>query len=182
MTAPIDPKNLERIVTEVAREVLGARRRSLPLPARDRIAIGSDHSGYRLKVQLARYLREDLGYEIEDCGTHGEAPVDYPDIARAVAERIRSGVCSRGVLIDAAGIGSTMAANKVRGIRCALCHDEATARNGRLHNDANVLALGARVVNAGYARTIVRTFLRTEFEGGRHARRVEKIMRLEEET
>ncbi len=180
-------EQLEKLVEGVAREILArhetkARESSGPAPAeRRRIAVGSDHSGFRLKQQLIAYLSEELGYDVDDCGAPSEEAVDYPDIARAVADRVRRGACSRGILIDAAGIGSSMAANKVPGIRCALCHDEMTVKNSRLHNDANVLALGSRVVNPGFARTLVRRWLMTPFEGGRHARRVEKIMRLETE-
>jgi ribose 5-phosphate isomerase B len=105
--------------------------------------------------------------------------VDYPDYAAAVAREVAAGRCARGIVIDAAGIGSTMAANKVDGARCALCHDDATVRNAREHNDANLLALGARVVNRGLAVRMVRLFLTTPFGGGRHERRVRKIMALE---
>ena len=144
-----------------------------------RVAIGSDHGGFALKEILKRYLVEELGYEVRDCGTHSTDAVDYPDFAAAVAREIASGRCARGVVIDAAGIGSTMAANKVQGARCALCHDDATVMNAREHNDANILALGSRVVNRGLASSMVRLFLGTAFGGGRHERRVQKIMALE---
>ncbi len=145
-----------------------------------RVAIGADHAAYRYKVSLMEWMREELaGVSVLDCGTHSEAPVDYPDIAAAVANAVRTGEVDRGIVIDHAGIGSTMAANKIRGVRCALCHDEATVLNSRRHNDANVLALGSAVVNVGYARTLVRVWLAAPFEGGRHARRVDKIMALE---
>ena len=147
-------------------------------PAR-RVAIGSDHGGFPLKEILKRYLTEELGYEVRDCGTHSTEAVDYPDFAAAVAREVASGRCVKGVVIDAAGIGSTMAANKVAGARCALCHDNATVLNAREHNDANVLALGAKVVNRGLASSMVRLFLATSFGGGRHERRVQKIMALE---
>ena len=143
------------------------------------MAIGSDHGGFALKEILKRYLTEELGYEVRDCGTHSTEAVDYPDFAAAVAREVASGRCVRGVVVDAAGIGSTMAANKVAGARCALCHDNATVLNAREHNDANVLALGARVVNRGLASSMVRLFLATSFGGGRHERRVQKIMALE---
>jgi len=144
-----------------------------------RVAIGSDHSGVALKVSLVRWIEEEMPIEVVDCGTNSSAPVDYPDIAAAVARRVASGDCARGIVIDAAGIGSSIAANKVDGVRCALCHDEATVRNSRLHNDANVLALGSRVVNPGFARRLVRIWLATAYEGGRHAARVAKIRDLE---
>jgi ribose 5-phosphate isomerase B len=144
-----------------------------------RVAIGSDHGGYPLKEILKRVLSEDLGLTVHDCGTHSEEAVDYPDFAAAVGREVASGRCGRGIVVDAAGIGSTMAANKVAGVRCALCHDDVTVRNAREHNDANVMALGSRVVNRGLATRMVRLFLTTDFGGGRHARRVQKIMALE---
>src|SRR5438552_2362598 len=144
-----------------------------------RVAIGSDHGGFELKETLARFIRDELGLEVRDCGTHSSAAVDYPDFAAAVAREVASGRCGRGIVIDAAGIGSTMAANKIAGVRCALCHDDATAVNAREHNDANVLSLGARIVHRGLAIRLVRLFLTTPFGGGRHERRVQKIMALE---
>src|SRR5262249_18840863 len=144
-----------------------------------RVAIGSDHGGFALKEILKRAIAEDLGWAVHDCGTHSTDAVDYPDFAAAVAREVASGRCARGVVVDAAGIGSSMAANKIPGVRCALCHDDATALNAREHNDANVLALGARVVHRGLATRLVRLFLTTPFGGGRHERRVQKIMALE---
>ena len=150
-----------------------------PGAASHRVAIGSDHGGYALKEILKRAIAEDLGWAVQDCGTHSTEAVDYPDYAAAVAREVAGGRCARGIVVDAAGIGSSMAANKIPGIRCALCHDDATAVNAREHNDANVLALGARVVHRGLATRIVRLFLTTAFGGGRHERRVQKIMALE---
>lgn len=182
---------LEALVERVAREMLAATPSegpsgdpapsapATPSAADTTIAIGADHAGFRLKEHLRRYLAEDLRWRVVDCGTTSESPVDYPDIAAAVAGEVTSGRCARGILIDGAGVGSTMAANKVSGVRCALGHDEASVVNSRSHNDANVLALGARSLAAGHARRLVRLWLETPFEGGRHARRVEKIMRLE---
>ena len=144
-----------------------------------RVAIGSDHGGYALKEILKRAIAEDLGWSVHDCGTHSADAVDYPDYAAAVAREVASGRCARGVVVDAAGIGSSMAANKIAGVRCALCHDDATAVNAREHNDANVMALGAKVVHRGLATRLVRLFLTTPFGGGRHERRVQKIMALE---
>ena len=144
-----------------------------------RVAIGSDHGGYALKEILKRAIAEDLGWAVHDCGTHSADAVDYPDYAAAVAREVASGRCARGVVVDAAGIGSSMAANKIAGVRCALCHDDATAVNAREHNDANVMALGAKVVHRGLATRLVRLFLTTPFGGGRHERRVQKIMALE---
>jgi ribose 5-phosphate isomerase B len=148
-------------------------------PSKPVIAVGSDHSAVTLKQQIVRFLREELGHPVIDCGAPDENPVDYPDIARAVGRAVVSGKAERGIVIDAMGIGSTMAANKVPGVRCALCHDEATTRNAREHNDANVLALGSKVVNGGQARGLVRLFLATPHAGGRHARRVAKIRDME---
>ena len=149
-----------------------------PLAPR-RVAIGSDHGGFALKEVLRRAIVEDLGWQVHDCGTHSEEAVDYPDFAAAVAREVASGRSARGIVVDAAGIGSTMAANKIAGVRCALCHDDATVKNAREHNDANVLALGSRVVHRGAALRLVRLFLTTAFAGGRHERRVNKIMALE---
>jgi ribose 5-phosphate isomerase B len=143
------------------------------------VAIGSDHGGFALKEVLRRAIVEDLGWQVHDCGTHSEEAVDYPDFAAAVAREVASGRSARGIVVDAAGIGSTMAANKIAGVRCALCHDDATVKNAREHNDANVLALGSRVVHRGAALRLVRLFLTTAFAGGRHERRVNKIMALE---
>jgi ribose 5-phosphate isomerase B len=120
-----------------------------------------------------------MEWAVHDCGTHSTEAVDYPDYAAAVAREVASGRCARGIVVDAAGIGSSMAANKIPGVRCALCHDDATTMNAREHNDANVLALGARVVHRGLATRLVRLFLTTPFGGGRHERRVQKIMALE---
>jgi ribose 5-phosphate isomerase B len=139
-----------------------------------RVAIGADHGGFALKESLKATLR-DCGAVVDDVGTTSTDPVDYPDIAAAVASRVTTGACDRGIVVDAAGPGSCMAANKIRGIRAAACHDEHTARNSREHQDANVLVLGSRFVSVGHARRIVRIWLATTFAGGRHARRVEKI-------
>jgi ribose 5-phosphate isomerase B len=152
--------------------------KAAPDPART-VAIGGDHGGFALKQALARYLREELRWAVIDCGTHSTGAVDYPDIARAVGEAVASGRAARGVVIDGVGIGSTMAANRVPGVRCALCHDVKTVLNSREHNDANVLALGSAVVNGGLARRMLEVWLKTPFAGGRHGRRVEKIMELE---
>ena len=149
-----------------------------PDPART-VAIGGDHGGFALKESLRKFVQGELGYAVIDVGTHSTEAVDYPDIARAVGEAVADGRAHRGIVIDGAGIGSSMAANRVPGVRCALCHDVKTVLNSREHNDANVLALGAGVVNVGLARQMVSTWLKTPFAGGRHARRVAKIMELE---
>jgi ribose 5-phosphate isomerase B len=159
---------------------------SLPAPrpgtpaAPRRVAIGSDHGGYALKEILKRAIAEETGWEVQDCGTHSAEAVDYPDFAVKVAREVASGRCALGVVVDAAGIGSAIAANKVSGVRCAVCHDDATVLNSREHNDANILSLGARVVHRGAATRMVRLFLSTPFAGGRHERRVQKIIALEQ--
>jgi ribose 5-phosphate isomerase B len=142
------------------------------------VALGADHGGYAMKEDLKIYLGE-LGYSIIDCGTHGTASVDYPDFAYAVAKLVADGRAWRGIMVDGAGIGSCMAANKVPGVRAAICYDHATAVNSREHNDANVLTLGGVLIGANLARQIAKTWLETDFGGGRHARRVNKIMEIE---
>jgi ribose 5-phosphate isomerase B len=143
------------------------------------VELGADHSGFDLKEQLGGYLRE-WGYTVLDLGTSGRESVDYPDFAEAVANAVVRGDAWRGVAIDSAGIGSSIAANKVPGARAALCYDRATARNSREHNDANVLSLGARVIPAEDAREILAVWLKTPFGGGRHQRRIDKIIAIEE--
>jgi len=142
------------------------------------IALGADHGGLAMKQDLVAYLTE-LGYAVNDCGTFTPEPVDYPDIAYAVAKLVSDGAVGRGIIIDGAGIGSAMAANKVPGVRAALCYDLSTARNAREHNDANVLTLGARLIGAGLARDIAKVFLETECTEARHQKRVAKIMDIE---
>ena len=143
-----------------------------------RIAIGADHAGYRLKETITFRLI-DSGHTLDDVGTDGDSSVDYPDYAAAVAERVVSGRCERGILVCGTGIGMAMAANKVRGVRAATAGDLESARLSRAHNDANVLTLGARITPPDLALAIVRIFLDTPFEGGRHQRRVDKITALE---
>ena len=142
------------------------------------VAIGTDHGGVDLKEILKKDLL-DNGYEVIDVGTHTKDAVDYPDIALAVAQKVASGEACRGVIIDGAGIGSCMAANKVPGIRAALCYDYATAVNSREHNKANVLTLGAGLIGTNLAKQILNTWLTTEFGGDRHARRIDKITAIE---
>ena len=142
------------------------------------IYIGCDHGGYSLKLELMRYLEKN-GFEFSDMGCNGEA-VDYPDIAEKVCEKVLESEENKGILICGTGIGISIAANKIKGIRAALCADWYSAKYTRLHNDANVLCMGGRVIGSGTAEEIVRVFLSTEFEGGRHAARVDKIMALED--
>ncbi len=177
------------IVTPSAREVAASRGvRILELPEDqvsalappDRtIAIGADHGGFRLKEAL-KPLLESLGLQVRDVGVHDEKPADYPDLALQVAELVAAGTATRGIVIDGAGIGSSIAANKVPGIRAALCYDKASARNSREHNDSNVLTLGARLITQTQAEDVLRTWLATAFGGGRHQARVRKIVDIEQ--
>lgn len=144
-----------------------------------KIAIGCDHGGFKLKPQLVKFLEKE-GYIIEDFGCFDNSSVDYTDIALAVAEAVASGKCDRGILICGTGIGMSIAANKVKGIRCAHCHDVYSAKMTRLHNDANVIAFGERVIGEGLMTEIVDMFLKTEFSGEeRHVRRIRKITDIE---
>ena len=153
---------------------------AMPTASADRtVALGADHGGYSMKEDLKAYLA-DLGYRVADCGTHSTDSVDYPDLAYAVAQLVGEGRAWRGIIVDGAGIGSCMAANKVPGVRAAMCYDHATAVNSREHNDANVLTLGGVLVGRSLARQIVKTWLETDFGGDRHARRVDKIMEIEQ--
>ena len=180
------------LITPLAREVAAERKVELvhqPVAAPEavqasrsasarKVALGADHGGYAMKEDLKAYLAE-LDYEVIDCGTHSTASVDYPDFAYAVAKLVSDGRAWRGIIVDGAGIGSCMAANKVPGVRAAMCYDHATAINSREHNDANVLTLGGVLLGSALARQIVKTWLSTDFGGGRHARRVEKIVAIE---
>ncbi len=142
------------------------------------IAIGADHGGFALKEKLVAHLR-DQGYDVRDCGTDSPEATDYPEIAHRVARMVADRTCRWGVILDGAGIGSSMAANKVPGVRAALCYDISTARNSREHNHANVLTLGAGLIGEGLARQILDAWLATAWGPGRHARRVEMIGRIE---
>ena len=143
-----------------------------------RIAIGSDHAGFDLKQHVVQFLRAQ-GHEVDALGTHSTESCDYPPICAAVGRAVRDGRADLGIVMGGSGQGEQLAANKVHGVRAALCNDLYTARMARAHNDANVLSIGGRVVGIGLAEEIVTTFLATEFEGGRHARRVEQLMQIE---
>lgn len=151
---------------------------SLAAPDRT-VALGADHGGFQMKEDLKPVFAE-FGLTIRDIGVHDGKPADYPDIAEQVAELVAGGKATRGVIVDGAGIGSAMAANKVPGIRAALCYDKASARNSREHNDANVLTLGGRLLTRTQAEDVLRVWLGTAFGGGRHQARVDKISRIEE--
>lgn len=143
-----------------------------------KIALGSDHGGYLLKEEIKKWLQEK-GLEYKDYGTHNTDSCDYPDIGQAVGKAVSAGECDKGIIICGTGIGISISANKVGGIRAALCHDTFSARMSREHNDANILALGERVIGKGLALEIVGVWLRSSFAGGRHQRRVNKISALE---
>ncbi len=144
-----------------------------------KIAVACDHGGLTLKNTLLKYLNSK-GYEVKDFGTCTEDSCDYPDYALPAAEAVARGECERGILICSTGIGISIAANKVKGIRCAHCHDTYSAKYTRLHNDANMLAFGQKIIGEGLMLDIVDVFLNTGFEGGRHQRRVDKISAIEE--
>lgn len=143
------------------------------------VAIGSDHGGFGLKEDIKAMLTEQ-NIPFHDFGTYSAESVDYPDISREVAQAVAAGEYDRGIIICGTGIGVSIAANKIKGIRAALCHDVFSAKMSREHNDANILTMGERVIGQGLARMIVQTWLSTEFAGGRHGRRVCKIAKLEE--
>ncbi len=143
-----------------------------------KVALGSDHGGFELKEGIKKHLNRK-GIEFVDYGTFNNESVDYPDYGRITAEAIMKGECDRGIVVCGTGIGISLAANKVKGIRCALVSEEYSARMAKAHNNANMIAMGGRVVGEGIATGVVDVWLETEFEGGRHERRVEKIMEIE---
>ncbi|MCI8384264.1 MAG: ribose 5-phosphate isomerase B [Clostridia bacterium] len=145
------------------------------------MAIGCDHGGYKLKEEIKKYLK-DKEIPYDDLGCMNEERVDYPNIAKGVAKRVQEGKCEKGILICRSGIGMSIVANKFKGIRCALCHDEFTAKYSRLHNDGNVLAMGADCLTVNEAICILRMWLATEFEGGRHKERIKIIEKIEDEN
>lgn len=142
------------------------------------ISIACDHGAYTLKERLKARLLEQ-GHHVADCGAHSAESCDYPDFAAAAARLVADGSCARGVVLCTTGIGMSIAANKVRGVRCALCHEPLSAEMTRRHNDANMLAMGAAITGEALAERILDVFLATEFEGGRHQRRVDKVTALE---
>lgn len=145
------------------------------------IAIGSDHGGYKLKEEIKKYL-EEKEIEYIDCGTDSEESVDYPDIAKAVAQKVQNKECEEGILICRSGIGMSIVANKLKGIRCAKCENEEEAKFAKMHNNSNMLALGADHINISQAVCIVRAWIATKFEGGRHERRIKIIEEIEKEN
>ena len=174
----VSESEIRELVRRVVDELDGGRQPAAVESGGAEVAVGADHGGVALKDRLLTHLR-DQGVEVTDCGTHGTEPADYPKIAADVAERVASGACRWGVIIDGAGTGSCMAANKVPGVRAALCYDVSSARNSREHNHANVLTLGAGLIGEGLALQIVDAWLATPWGPGRHARRVDLITEVE---
>jgi ribose 5-phosphate isomerase B len=144
-----------------------------------KLAIGADHGGVELKQEIVKFLQSIKNIEVSDYGTTTRDSVDYPDFGRTVSEAVSQGTVDRGILICGTGIGMSIVANRFPRVRAALCHDNFTARMSRLHNDANVLVMGERVIGRGVAMDIVKTWLETEFEGSRHQRRLDKIREIE---
>ena len=197
--AAIDDDQIHEIVQRVVAQVMGLAQSSapgagLPVPAAGEavpapepksgsakvVAVGADHGGFDLKENLRAYVTE-LGFDVRDMGAYNKNPVDYPEFAHAVAKLVGTGKAWRGIMIDGAGIGSCIVANKVPGVRAGMAYDISSASNAREHNDTNVLTLGAGLIGVNLARQIVKTWLATEFGGGRHAPRVAKIMDVEKQ-
>lgn len=192
--------DINKIVQQVVNEVLSKHapypgeqkaalvKKDAPMPEKTvnekdivkRVAIGSDHGGLEAKETLKAYL-QTLGYRVTDVGTHSKESVDYPDYALEVARKVASGACDRGIMVDGAGIGSSMVCNKVRGIRAALCYNLKTIINSREHNNANVLTLGGPLHNSAELCEMAKVWLETRFAGGRHWRRINKMMAVERE-
>ena len=174
-------KIIENVVSGLYSSTVPKDKKDNDINTRDkviRVAVGSDHGGFEMKEVLKSYLKS-LGYRVTDVGTDSKESVDYPDYAVKVARKVASGECERGVMIDGAGIGSSMTCNKVKGIRAALCYDLKTIKNSREHNNANILTLGGPLHTNDEICEMVKVWLETRFEGGRHWPRVNKIMALE---
>jgi ribose 5-phosphate isomerase B len=192
----IDDQQLHQIVQRVVGQVMGAGAQQKPTtsppsaaaapvveskPATGKIvALGADHGGFELREILRAYITE-LGFDVKDMGAYNKDPVDYPDFAHEVAKLVGTGKAWRGIVIDGAGIGSCIVANKVPGVRAGMAYDLSSAMNSREHNDTNVLTLGAGLIGVNLAKQIVKTWLSTEFGGGRHAQRVDKIIAVEKQ-
>ena len=194
-SSPLVPDDeIRQIVQRVLNQAMGIKQSTEPaaqtpaaapaptaLPAPSRVvAIGADHGGFELKETLKKDLSEG-GYEVIDVGTTSKEAVDYPDFAHEIARLVASGKAWRGVMIDGAGIGSCMVANKVPGVRAAMAYDYASASNSREHNDANVLTLGAGLIGVALAKQILKVWLTTDFGGGRHQKRIDKIIAVEKQ-
>ena len=181
MTNSLDEAEIHRIVHNVVQNVMGpaADRKPVQSPGNKIVAIGADHGGFELKEVLKSDIRA-LGFDVDDMGTHSKEAVDYPDFAHAVAQSVGSGRAWRGIVIDGAGIGSCIVANKVPGVRAGMAYDISSANNSREHNDTNVLTLGAGLIGTALAKQIVKVWLTTDFAGGRHVPRVDKIKSVEQ--
>jgi len=179
MSNSFDDAEIHRIVQNVVQNVMGSPMRENVQPSGKKVvAIGADHGGFELKEALKGDITA-LGFEVSDVGTNSKEAVDYPDFAHAVAQLVGSGKAWCGIMIDGAGIGSCIVANKVPGVRAGMAYDISSANNSREHNDTNVLTLGAGLIGAALAKQIVKVWLTTEFAGGRHTPRVDKIMVVE---
>jgi ribose 5-phosphate isomerase B len=179
MANALDDAEIHRIVQHVVQNVMGATAHESAQPsAKKVVAIGADHGGFELKEALKGDIA-GLGFEVSDVGTNSREAVDYPDFAQAVAQAVSAGKAWRGIMIDGAGIGSCIVANKVPGVRAGMAYDVSSANNSREHNDTNVLTLGAGLIGVSLAKQIVKTWLTTEFAGGRHVPRVDKIKAVE---
>jgi ribose 5-phosphate isomerase B len=188
---PVNDSEIHEIVHKVLDQVMGAPKPSIGAmsaspqieskhDSRKVVAIGADHGGFELKEILEADLKQ-MGFDVNDVGTHSKESVDYPDFAHAVAKLVSSGAAWRGIMIDGAGIGSCIVANKVPGVRAGMAYDYSSALNSREHNDTNVLTLGAGLIGVNLAKQIIKTWLTTEFGGDRHARRVDKIKLIEKQ-
>jgi ribose 5-phosphate isomerase B len=190
----IEDAKIHEIVERVVNQVMGAPQISALAPVKPVakeaspssaksdpgkvVVIGADHGGFELKETLKPYIAE-LGFDVQDMGTYTKNPVDYPDFAHEVASRVGTGKAWRGIMIDGAGIGSCIVANKVPGVRAGMAYDYSSALNGREHNDTNVLTLGAGLIGMNLAKLIIKTWLATDFGGGRHQARIDKITAVE---
>jgi ribose 5-phosphate isomerase B len=180
MSNSLDDAEIHRIVQSVVQNIMGPATVREAARSGDRkvVAIGADHGGFELKEALKSDITA-LGFEVSDMGTNSKDAVDYPDFAHAVAQSVGSGKAWRGIMIDGAGIGSCVVANKVPGVRAGMAYDISSANNSREHNDTNVLTLGAGLIGVALAKQIVKVWLTTDFAGGRHTTRVDKIMTVE---
>ncbi len=179
MPNSLDDAEIHRIVQSVVQNVMGSTaHESVQSSGKKVVAIGADHGGFELKEALKSDITA-LGFEVSDVGTNSKDAVDYPDFAHAVAQSVGSGKAWRGIMIDGAGIGSCIVANKVPGVRAGMAYDISSANNSREHNDTNVLTLGAGLIGVALAKQIVKVWLTTDFAGGRHTLRVDKIMAVE---
>ena len=179
MPTSLDDAEIHRIVQNVVQNVMGTTEHAaVSLSGKKVIAIGADHGGYELKEALKSDISA-LGFEVSDVGTNSKDAVDYPDFAHAVAQAVSAGKAWRGIMIDGAGIGSCIVANKVPGVRAGMAYDVSSANNSREHNDTNVLTLGAGLIGTALAKQIVKVWLTTDFAGGRHLPRVDKIVAVE---